>query len=124
MKKEETKLLDRCGRKNAFKVPDGYFEDFPGRLMDRLPEKLPEETVEVSLWTRVKPWMYMAAMFCGIMLMVRMFVGGEETGAESGFPSVSLTDLPDEYIDPIVNQAMMDDYALYQYLTDATIDYN
>lgn len=34
-------------------------------------------------------------------------------------PSINLSELPDEVIDPIVNQTMMDDYTLYQYLTDA-----
>lgn len=122
MKKEETRLLDRCGKKNAFKVPEGYFEDFAGRMMDRLPEKMPVGEETVSLWMRVKPWIYMAAMFCGIMLMVRMFVGEKESAAESDFPYINLTELPDEYIDPIVNQTMMDDYTLYQYLTDVNIE--
>ncbi len=122
MKKEETRLFDRCGRKNAFKVPEGYFEDFAGRMMDRLPEKMPVGEETVSLWMRVKPWIYMAAMFCGIMLMVRMFVGEKESTAESDFPYINLTELPDEYIDPIVNQTMMDDYTLYQYLTDVNIE--
>ena len=43
MKKEETDLIHRCGKRNAFKVPEGYFEDFAGQLMDKLPEKYVEE---------------------------------------------------------------------------------
>ena len=118
MKKEEINLLNRCGRKNAFKVPDGYFEDFAGQLMDKLPENSFVEVPAVTLWGRVRPWVYMAAMFCGIMLMVRMFVG-EKNSQASEMSVVNLFEFPDEYIDPIVNQSMMDDYALYQYLTDA-----
>lgn len=32
---------------------------------------------------------------------------------------MEFSEVPDEYIDPIVDQAMMDDYTLYEYLTDA-----
>lgn len=117
MKKEETNLLNRCGKENPFKVPEGYFENFAVQMMDQLPEKTPAGTA-VTLWTRIKPWIYMTAMFCGIMLMVQTFVGKEDT-QDSGVPGINLSELPDEYIDPIVNQTMMDDYTLYQYLTDA-----
>ena len=118
MKKEETNLLNRCGKDNPFKVSEGYFENFAEQLMNKLPEKAPVETPNVTLWTRIKPWVYMTAMFCGIMLMVRTFVGGKDTST-TDVPSINLSELPDEVIDPIVNQTMMDDYTLYQYLTDA-----
>ena len=118
MKKEETNLLNRCGKENPFKVPEGYFENFAMQMMDQLPEKTSAGTPAVTLWTRIKPWIYMTAMFCGIMLMVQTFVGKEDT-QDSGVPGINLSELPDEYIDPIVNQTMMDDYTLYQYLTDA-----
>ena len=118
MKKEETNLLNRCGKENPFKVPEGYFENFAVQMMDQLPEKTPAVTPAVTLWTRIKPWIYMTAMFCGIMLMVQTFMGKEDT-QDSGVPGINLSELPDEYIDPIVNQTMMDDYTLYQYLTDA-----
>lgn len=75
MKKEETNLLNRCGKENPFKVPEGYFENFAEQLMDKLPEKAPVEAPDITLWMRIRPWVYMAAMFCGIMLMVRTFVG-------------------------------------------------
>ena len=43
-------------------------------------EKLPEKEISLSepvitTWQRVKPWIYMTAMFCGLMLSVRVFVG-------------------------------------------------
>ncbi|HJC93689.1 MAG TPA: hypothetical protein H9752_05705 [Candidatus Phocaeicola excrementigallinarum] len=118
MKKEETDLIHRCGKRNAFKVPEGYFEDFAGQLMDKLPEKTPAEVPTVSMWARIKPWIYMTAMFCGIMLMVRTFVGEKEDDSAI-LSGISLSEMPDEYIDPLVNESMMDDYTLYMYLTEA-----
>lgn len=111
-------MIHRCGKRNAFKVPEGYFEDFAGQLMDKLPEKTPTEVPTVSMWARIKPWIYMTAMFCGIMLMVRTFVGEKEDDSAI-LSGISLSEMPDEYIDPLVNESMMDDYTLYMYLTEA-----
>ena len=63
----------------------------------------------------------MAAMFCGLMLSVRMFVGEKETQSPAAgtMGDMEFSEVPDEYIDPIVDQTMMDDYTLYEYLTDA-----
>lgn len=120
MKKEETDLLKRCGTENPFTVPEGYFERFTEQLMEKLPEREAQPAPKLTLWTRVKPWVYMAAMFCGLMLSVRMFVGEKQSQSPAvASETTDFTEVPDEYIDPIVNQTMMDDYTLYQYLTDA-----
>ena len=36
--KEEDELLRKCGTKNPFTVPEGYFENFSKELMEKLPE--------------------------------------------------------------------------------------
>ena len=37
MQNEQEKLLfERCGRKETFRVPDGYFEEFPQKVMQRI----------------------------------------------------------------------------------------
>ena len=65
--KEEDNILKKVGTENAFRVPEGYFENFTSELMNRLPEKekLAFEQKEPTMWERVKPWAYMAAMFVG-----------------------------------------------------------
>lgn len=73
------------------------------------------------MWERVKPWLYMAAMFCGLMFGIRVLVHEKDIAQNTTNTDVS-SDLPDEYIDPIINQSLMDDYTLYQYLSDA--DFN
>ncbi len=117
--KEESNLLKKVGAKNPFKVPDRYFENFSSELMNKLPEK---DTLiisqEITLWQRIKPWLYMTAMFCGIMLSVKIFVGSPESNE---FPMISesiINNLSDEDWELIVKQSMIDDYTLYQYLTD------
>lgn len=124
--KEDTELKNRIGKENPFKVPEGYFENIVPEIMKQLPETEVQEEVEVTMWERVKPWVYMVAMFCGLMFGLRVMMNDRpvSTGINAG--DVSMTDsvqgIPDEYIDSILDQAMMDDYTLYMYLTDADLE--
>lgn len=124
--KEDTELKNRIGKENPFKVPEGYFENIVPEIMKQLPEAEVQEEIEVTMWERVKPWVYMVAMFCGLMFGLRVMMNDRpvSTGINAG--DVSMTDsvqgIPDEYIDPILDQAMMDDYTLYMYLTDADLE--
>jgi len=118
MGKEEN-ILRKAGTGNPFRVPENYFEDFAQELMTKLPEKEPiPHTEELTLWQRVKPWIYMTAMFCGIMLSVRIFV---ERPQQEEFP-ITRTDvenLSNEEWEIMVERTLINDYALYEYLTEA-----
>ena len=72
---KKTPLLDEIGRKHGMKVPGNYFADFTEKMTESLPEREFPELVQPSLWLRVRPWIYMAAMFAGIWLMMKMFTG-------------------------------------------------
>lgn len=74
MKKEDSEILKKLGKDPGFKVPEHYFDDFSKNLMDKLPEvQITETDVKPSLWDRVRPYFYMAAMFAGIWLMAHIF---------------------------------------------------
>mgnify|MGYP003481920758 FL=1 len=122
---KEDNILRKAGTSNPFRVPDHYFENFTQELMNKLPEKEPMPLMsEPTLWERVKPWLYMTAMFCGIMLSVKVFVG---VPPKDEFPAISQTEverLPDEDWEIMIDRIMMDDYTLYQYLTDANFNPN
>lgn len=124
--KEDTELKNRIGKENPFKVPEGYFENIVPEIMKQLPETEVQEKVEVTMWERVKPWVYMVAMFCGLMFGLRVMMNDRPVSTSINAGDVSMTDsvqgIPDEYIDPILDQAMMDDYTLYMYLTDADLE--
>ncbi len=70
----ENRLRQKIGSDSGFKVPDGYFDSAYKRIADSLPP-LPEVTVEKSLsnWQKIKPYLYMAAMFAGIWMMMKVF---------------------------------------------------
>lgn len=120
--KEENELLKKYGTQNPFTVPEGYFENFTKELMNKLPEKkriaVPEE---ITTWQRIKPWIYMAAMFCGLMFTVRVVVGPPKQDTPI-FTAAETEQFSDEYMETILDHSMMDDYTLYQYLTEADSD--
>jgi hypothetical protein len=73
MKKKED-ILDKIGGKTGYKVPDGYFEQLTTRITEQLPEReLPQPEV-ITPWQKFSPYIYMAAMFAGIWLMIQAFV--------------------------------------------------
>ena len=114
----EEKILQKIGKKNPFTVPENYFENFTQELMDKLPAKEAVlQTEEPTVWQRVKPWLYMAAMFCGIMFSVRIFVG-EPQKDEFPISQAEAEMLPDEDWENFIRRAFTDNYETYQYLTD------
>ena len=82
MKKEENNL-DRLKGTNPFTVPEGYMEGLTERIMSQLPEKQEERAKRISLMDRVRPWLYMAAVFAGLGLFFKVLVGPEDNGAKT-----------------------------------------
>lgn len=121
--KEEDNILRKAGTGTPFTVPDGYFEKLTSEVMESLPER--EKSVQESapsLWERVKPWTYMAAMFVGAALIIRVASGDRQPGVEKE-ATVAVTDteyLSDQYIHTALDGSMMDDYSLYVYLSDVS----
>lgn len=115
--KEEDAILRKVGTENPFQVPDGYFEGLTSEVMSRLPEKEVSALVskQPTLWDKVKPWVYMAAMFTGAALIIRV----ASTDSAPGIERVAVEEAEIEYINAVVENSMLDDYDLYVYLTDA-----
>ena len=56
-------------------MPEGYFENLTSEVMGKLPEKEGpafEEVKQPTMWIRMKPLLYMAAMFIGAALIIRV----------------------------------------------------
>lgn len=120
MSKVEDKILKMAGRETPFRVPDGYFENLTERIMDGLPEveeKPAMKPVRISMWDRVKPWVYMAAMFVGAALIIRVATG---ITAQDKTVVATSDDMEWEmsYLDNVMDYSMMDSYQLYVYLSE------
>ena len=124
--KEEDKLFRKIGTDNHFTVPENYFERLTSEVMEKLPERAPVmPTKKTTKWDRIKPWTYMAAMFMGAALIIKVasynpnpFSEPERVSAEAN----NIEAVSDEYLDYAVTQSMLDDYSLYVYLTDNEIE--
>ncbi len=74
MKHEDSTILNQYGKNPGFKVPENYFDDFNRRMADMLPDvEITPIDVKPSMWQRVKPFAYMAAMFAGVWCMMSVF---------------------------------------------------
>jgi hypothetical protein len=128
--KEEDQLLKKVGTGNPFTAPEGYFEHLTSEVMNTLPEQevSPFVVKEVTMWDRVKPWVYMAAMFVGAALIIKVAsynpdpFKDKQIAATDAAATADSEVVYDGYIDYAVNQSMLDDYSLYVYLTDASVD--
>ena len=74
MKQENSTLLNKYGKDPGFKVPENYFEDFNKRMVDMLPDvEITPVDVKPTMWQRIRPIVYMAAMFAGVWCMMQVF---------------------------------------------------
>lgn len=74
---EEKYLEDKYGKKQPFKVPNGYFNSFAENLMDKLPEQQPAMTPHISMWRKwrkLRLTVAVAASVCAVMFSVMTFM--------------------------------------------------
>lgn len=118
--KEEDNLRKKLGTKEGFSVPDNYFENLTSRIMTQLPEKesLPEVN-EPSKWQKIKPFAYMAAMFIGAALIIKVASIDLGSSTVNQIEGVEVSDADEQYISEVINGSMLDDYSLYVYLTES-----
>ncbi|WP_455585834.1 hypothetical protein [Bacteroides sp.] len=124
--KEEDEIWKKVGTGNAFKVPEGYFENLTSEVMDKLPERERPafEVKKTTKWDKLKPLFYMAAMFIGAALIIRVAsVNHKPDSTEiASVEAVEVDSDFDEYINAVLERSMMDDYSLYVYLTDPSVE--
>lgn len=121
--KEEDKLLKKAGTENPFTVPENYFESLIPEVMSKLPEHTPVvKRKSVTTWMKIKPWAYMAAMFAGAALIIKIASINPDpfNSRKAVSADVNIESVTDEELDYALSQSMLDDYSLYVYLTSET----
>ena len=74
MKREDSTIKQKYGKDSGFKVPDNYFEDFNKKMVAMLPDvEITPVDIKPTMWQRLKPLAYMAAMFAGVWCMMSVF---------------------------------------------------
>ncbi|MBK5195520.1 MAG: hypothetical protein JJE08_05750 [Proteiniphilum sp.] len=122
----ETKINKLIGiekSKNPFKVPENYFAQFNEEIMNRLPEKKRVKPRTVPIWDKVKPWVYMAAMFVGLYITINFITqnNGENNMASSETATQqTLTGSP--LVENYWSTVQITEEEFYEYLEEQIID--
>ncbi len=116
----KTKIrLEDINKTDPFKVPENYFEQFNEEIMKHLPAIKMPEFKPVPLREKVKPWIYLAAMFVGLFFAIQFLTknaGNQSTysPSTSGFEIQSTTIQPDKYWSTVE----ISEEEFYQYLEE------
>lgn len=126
--KSNSPLLDKISRKDGLTVPDGFFADFERRMADSLPERpeleQPRFDVPRTLWQRVRPYVYMAAMFGGVWCMIKMFslMGATDHSLSiDSHPSLATAVGDEQFVEDFVIDDISD-YDIYDSMLADSID--
>jgi len=117
MKHEDSTLLTKYGKNPGFKVPDNYFEDFNKKMADMLPDvEITPVDIKPTLWQRVKPLAYLAAMFAGVWCMMSVFSHFSTTSNLNSVRAVAdkLQDDNDN-VDDFIMSGSVSDYDIINY---------
>lgn len=134
MAKDIPEIMKKAaGRDGLTPPPEGYFDDFARHMAEALPhqawedEATPGPIVQLpkpmTRWQRVRPYVYMAAMFAGIWCMFKMFSlmsGTNDNSAIDNNPvlaaAVADEDFVNDYFVSDLNQ-----YDIYDEMIDDSI---
>ena len=116
MKSHFNKLEEIDRKRNPFKVPDNYFARLNEEIMNHLPEKeiVPPRTV--PLWEKVKPWVYMAAMFVGLYITIQFLTRQPDNGTVASRQSVA------QIKDSDWSKVQVTEEEFYEYLEEQLVE--
>ncbi len=119
--KDEQSNLDRLKGKQPFKLPQGYMEGLTERIMTQLPEKPHAKEKQISLLDRVRPWLYMAAVFAGLGLFFKGITGLWPQGEGNPDALLVKTEVPADSLETM--QAGEEDEDYREYIEAQYTDY-
>ncbi|MCM1505455.1 MAG: hypothetical protein NC127_09695 [Muribaculum sp.] len=123
-------ILTQVKRNDGMTVPDGYFNDFAAQMAASLPkqewENSQPKVLPRSLWQKVRPYIYLAAMFMGVWCMMKMFdlMRTDSTGLSIENNPVMTAALNNDHFinDYFINEGEINDYQLMEDLYETGFD--
>ena len=121
-KKENT--LDRLKGKQPFRVPDGYMEGLTNRIMESLPEPPVMEAESVSLVERIRPWLYLAAVFAGMGLFFKAIIGVDSAREDTLSDTLLVrSEMPSASLEAIESEAAQEEADYLEYIEERYANY-
>ncbi|MCM1369350.1 MAG: hypothetical protein NC204_03150 [Candidatus Amulumruptor caecigallinarius] len=110
---EEKKLIDKVGKESPWRVPEGYFDSVRAEIISNLPDyRVAPKPQKLSTWHRVRPYVYLAAMFAGIWCMMKVFHN------VSGMNRLSIENPPENIAALMADPEITDTYMLPTTISD------
>lgn len=104
MKMQQFKIEEEK-KKNPFRVPEGYMEGMTDQIMARLPERPQQkETKVVSMADKMRPWLYLAASFIGLLLIFKGISGYRVQKNDTTDPLFVKTEVPEVSLNAISDE--------------------
>ena len=103
--------LDELKGQNPFKVPKGYMEDLTEQIMAGIPDDVSHfETKVISLRDRIRPWLYLAGVCAGLLILFNVFFNPVSQDTDQ-------QDLSSSYLQALILGDLVQDF------TDDDLDY-
>ena len=116
MKKDDSTLLNKYGKNPGFKVPENYFADFNKWMAEMLPDvEITPVDAKPTMWQRLKPLVYMAAMFAGVWCMMSVFSHFSNTSSLQSIKAVAEKLYDDNNVDEFIMSGSVSDYDILNY---------
>ena len=122
MKKEKTDILSKIGKDAGFSVPDGYFDTFAEKLAKELPEPVLTPITPVTKWQRVRPFVYMAAMFGGVWCMMYLFSDLKSRSSMEYNEQIAEAMSDEKFVDDYMNYGNIDNYDILEQMYEDGIE--
>lgn len=81
--KDMNSNLDKFKGDNPFKTPQGYMDGLNDLIMSQLPVKESKKAIQITFAQRVRPWLYLAAVFAGLGLFFKAVIGPDFIGKQN-----------------------------------------
>lgn len=117
-----------------FKVPEGYFDTLTSRVMAQLPADNGEQPMpkapKSTLYAKLKPYIYMAAMFAGLYFGVFVFKYQRKIVEQKAMAAATTQTVPqaeeeglaadqmDDYIDDVCDYMMVSTHDILAYVSN------
>ena len=120
MNREEA-FLRQFDKKQPFRVPEGYFENFADHMMEQLPER---ESRVVELHPRSRWYIpvrvAVAACFCAIIINTGIWLNNtiRKSSGDLAATAQPLSSSYDSAFDQMADYTMLDNGDIYAYVSD------
>ena len=122
---EEKYLIEKVGKENPFRVPEGYFDTLSSQIMAKVEAegvaprdiKAGKEKRAKVVWLR--PVLYAAASVCALFISVVAYQSRSDKGTAAPTQTVVANNqmLMDDYFDEAADYVMLDNQDIYAYLS-------